>query len=41
MYQLEINRLVNLQKRFNLDYKEQIEKLRAKRDLLVFELRSV
>jgi hypothetical protein len=40
MYQLEISRLVYLQNKFNLDYKEHIENLRAKRDLLIFELQT-
>jgi len=38
IYQLEISRLVSLQNKFNEDYKEQIAKLREKRDSLIASL---
>ena len=38
MYQLEINRLVYLQNKFGIDYKEQIARLRDTRDKLISEL---
>ena len=40
MYQLEISRLVLLQKRFGIDYKEHIQNLRDKRDKLISELKA-